>query len=688
VLFWLPRALLALLAALILFEVFVIAPRATALAIIASGVWLTSPGVVLMRRVFGTRDASGIAACLAGPALGFGFSVFGLLLFWSAGLQNWLAIVLAPSLTWLIVGIARLAGVPTLRVPTFDRRDLVAVSLALLVVPLVTLAPYDHVREPVPDGEAYRAYFTADFVWALTVTSELAKGNVPPASPFLKGETLHYYWMAHFLSGALYRNVRGWGITAEQVVLIDGLAYGLAFVGFFYVLARMAGATAGFAALFVVMGFVANSYEGLNRLWVLHEGGIGFEAVKDYNIDAVTRWFYQGMPVDGLQRLLLYQPHHLTGYVMGLTALWLVGFAEDVTETAAALWAGILLGLAFLFSTFTAIILSAAAGLLYAIRLLQYRAFRAIWQSAVLGAAPAVVGVALTSFLGYTDPNAGSLIEVGVNPVATRRWPLMLFLSFGPLLVTGVAGLLRVRWVKGDGAAAAVLVVVALAFYFLVDVPDMGGVWVGWRSGHQLLIAFSVIGAALFTAVWSVRSFRWMILVALVLAGLPAIPTVAIDIYNAQDITNRNPGPNFPWTLVISPPEREALNWLKRATSVDAVVQFEPVARGNTHWGYIPAFAERRMAAGFPVAMIPIKKFQEASENVRLGIFMASTALDAHAMATFLGIDYVMVGDVEHQHYQSTIAAMEQHPELFPEVFRNEAVTIYGVSRSPTAPHR
>jgi len=76
--------------------------------------------------------------------------------------------------------------------------------------------------------------------------------------------------------------------------------------------------------------------------------------VRDYNIDAVTRWFYQGMPVDGLQRLLLYQPHHLTGYVMGLAALWLVGFAEDVTETAVALWAGILLGAAFLFSTFSA----------------------------------------------------------------------------------------------------------------------------------------------------------------------------------------------------------------------------------------------------------------------------------------------------------------------------------------------
>ena len=44
--------------------------------------------------------------------------------------------------------------------------------------------------------------------------------------------------------------------------------------------------------------------------------------------------------------------------------------------------------------------------------------------------------------------------------------------------------------------------------------------------------------------------------------------------------------------------EREALEWMKRSTPPDAVVQFEPVARGDTHWAYIPAFGERRMAAG------------------------------------------------------------------------------------------
>ena len=83
------------------------------------------------------------------------------------------------------------------------------------------------------------------------------------------------------------------------------------------------------------------------------------------------------------------------------------------------------------------------------------------------------------------------MMDFGLNPVAARHWPLMLLLSFGPLLSLGIAGLLRVKWVRRDGAAPAMLVLVAIGFYFFVDVPDMDGVWVGWRSGHQLLIAFS-----------------------------------------------------------------------------------------------------------------------------------------------------------------------------------------------------
>jgi hypothetical protein len=168
---------------------------------------------------------------------------------------------------------------------------------------------------------------------------------------------------------------------------------------------------------------------------------------------------------------------------------------------------------------------------------------------------------------------------------------------------------------------------------------------------------------------------------AALIAVVPAVPTVAIDIYNAQDIDNRHRGPNFPWTLIVTPAEREALDWLKRATPPEAVVQFDPHARGAGYWAFLPAFAERRMAAGLPGAMIPFRKFQEATQSVHMGIFMAPDAKEAYAMATFLGIDYIYIGDIERHSYRPTTNAMTERPDLFPTVFKNATVTILGVAR-------
>jgi uncharacterized membrane protein len=231
-----------------------------------------------------------------------------------------------------------------------------------------------------------------------------------------------------------------------------------------------------------------------------------------------------------------------------------------------------------------------------------------------------------------------------------------------------------------DGLAATALVAAAFAFYFFVDVADMGNVWVGWRSGHLLLIAFAVMGAAAMTAAWKTRAARWPLAVAAAAAVALAVPTVAIDVYNAQDIENRMQGPSFPWTLVITPQEREAFDWIKRATSPAARVQMEPTVRASHSWALIPAFAERRLAGGLPISMIPLKPYRDVSEQVRMGIYMAPSAKEAHAMAEFLGVDYLYVGDLERRRYPGLTDEFPKHPDLFPVVFSNSSVTIYAVT--------
>jgi uncharacterized membrane protein len=157
------------------------------------------------------------------------------------------------------------------------------------------------------------------------------------------------------------------------------------------------------------------------------------------------------------------------------------------------------------------------------------------------------------------------------------------------------------------------------------------------------------------------------------------VPTVAIDVYNAQDIDNRNQGAGFPWTLVITPPERAAFDWIRDHTALDAVVQPEPYVRGAATWAYVPAFAERRMAAGIPISMIPLRGYEEASNNVRWGIFQAASAEEAHAWSEFLRVDYVLVGEPERRAYHEQVERMRTRDDLFETVFRNEAIMILRV---------
>jgi uncharacterized membrane protein len=169
---------------------------------------------------------------------------------------------------------------------------------------------------------------------------------------------------------------------------------------------------------------------------------------------------------------------------------------------------------------------------------------------------------------------------------------------------------------------------------------------------------------------------------------LPAVPTVAVDVYNAQDVTNRTKGADFPWTLVITPEEREALDWVRTSTPPDAVVQVEPEARGAVHWSYIGAFAERRMAAGLPVSMTPYRPYELASDEVQWGVFRTTQSADGHASARSLGIDYIFIGYPERRLYRPAIVAMESDPALFPVVFKNRAVTILRVAPvGPPPPH-
>jgi hypothetical protein len=643
--------------------------------------WFFWHGSLVVRRV--APEAGAGTSLLVGPVLGLALCTVGLLALWLLGARGAWMFLLAPWPVWALLGLPLHRLAPGLPLPQFDRRDALAAFLLLLVIPLVVTLPYWNVGAPLEDGgRAYRAYFTADFVWAMTAVAEVAKGDIPPKNPFATGDALRYYWLAHFLSAATYRVGGGWGLAIEPIILANSVGYGVAFLLFFHAFVRAWGPGPVAAGAGIVLVFCASSFEALGQAWAWRHRDHLWVRLTDVNIDAVTRWLYDGMPIDGLHRMLLYQPHHLTGYAMGLLALLLVGRARGVRSSPVALTAGALLALSLLYSSFTAIIIGVGVAGLYAARLREGSRPLDLFRCGVLGSVPVGVAVALSMALGYVDPKAGGLLQFGPNPLAFHQAPYMLFLSLGPPLLLGTAGLALSLRHGLDARPVAALVLAAMAFYFFADVPDMGGVWVGWRSGHLLFVAFAVFTGVVFawTAAQSRRTRR-AVWGGSALLALAAVPTVAIDVHNAQDLTNTRSGPSFPWVLRLSKGEVAALEWMRRHTSADAVVQPDAQARANASWGYISAFGERRMAAGLPIAMIPLAPYVRTAGIVHEGLFRQRHLPAATQLARRMGIDYVYLGPLERDEDPDLYGRLLSWPQGFRLAFQNEDVAIFRVVR-------
>jgi hypothetical protein len=120
---------------------------------------------------------------------------------------------------------------------------------------------------------------------------------------------------------------------------------------------------------------------------------------------------------------------------------------------------------------------------------------------------------------------------------------------------------------------------------------------------------------------------------ALVAVMAIAAPTVAIDLYNTQDVTNRQMVTGFRWTLVLSNDDLEAFRWIKTRTAPSTIFQVNPMARDSETWAYLPAFAERRMAIGLPISMVPLRKYEVGAGLIQ-DMFQLDDPANIHQLAT------------------------------------------------------
>ena len=668
-------------------------PAALAFGLISQLIFLL-PGVLILRAMM--PGAGWLTPIAFGPMVSQALGSFVLTLLWVAGGRGVWMIAVAPLLVAVLIRPARrLADRFTL--PATQPGDAVALALLLLLVPLVTGLPFAHVGELGPDGQDYRAYFTADYVWRRAVVIELAKGDALPVNPYFSGDALHYYWMPHVLSGIQYRFANAWA-TLDELLLIRSISIDAVLITFLYGMVRTFAVRPWAAAAGVAFVVLSSSFEGLYAIAEFAGNGAAIREVRNLNIDAITRWWFQGIPIDGLQRLLFYQPHHIVGYGIGLIGLLAIARRTRARDGVAFAVAGICLGLSVAISSFAGVMLTAAAAI-HELAGLARAAFTKAPTSAkatadgsalsaflsralvhaIAAAIPLAIGTALTFLLQYVD-GSGPVVAFELNRMATRRFFWVTLLSTGPVLLLCLAALPALRQERRGLGIFASLTAACVLFYFFINVRDHQDVYVGWRVGHFLFMAATVVIAILFERVHAAprsrRPFAWA---AVGVIGLMGLPTTVIDIYNTQDITNFNEAPAGPWTLRLTPDDLQVIDWLKQNTDAKAIVQVDPVPRDPASWAYLPAFGERRMAAGLPISMIPLGKYQEASHSIRA--IYDEPPLLAYERAVRAGINYIIVGPPERSVHDGVEARFDSVPEILPLALRNATISVYEVRR-------
>jgi uncharacterized membrane protein len=436
---------------------------------------------------------------------------------------------------------------------------------------------------------------------------------------------------------------------------------------------------AGAMAAAVALSVLASSAEGTFALYDVIAHGKPLDSLRYLNVDALTAWVLRSLTVDGLQRSLWYTPQHAMACALGLVALVVAGSTRNSGRVVTAVFAGFALGGSVGCSPF----LGGVFSLIYGASVLFTRrgGWRHTARAVAVHAAAAVPVLLAVGWCGWNKmfEGAGAAVAFGYTGPITRAPVLMPLLTLGPIMLAAFAG----AWGGRSRAAAPLapaLAGVATGFLLLYFVSMPGGdlVWIGWRAGQILLLTMTPLAALAFARVADAKRHRvvaWTAAIALFAIGLP---TVVIDTFNAQDVSNVRMGPGFKWTVVITPDQRKAFDWIQNETRAGAVVQMEPTVRGRETWTNIPTFAERRMAAGLPISLLRKAVYTDRSAQMRT-LYGTEDVVVASQLALDNHIDFIYVDSTERRAFGASLNKFDNNPRHFERVYQGGEVSIYRV---------
>ena len=620
--------------------------------------------------LFGRRHAAG---WISGALLGYGIVAVA---FWGIVQSGW-ASMPAFALTLGAINLVTWRGLaaagPWIALPEWRGRDTRALLLVSLIVPLLQWGPFTRIGEMDGDGaRRYRAYFTADFLWHVALTSELTKEASPPRNPYLARRPLHYYW-AYFVPPSFVAGRLPVLPDVRSHLLVNAFCAGLLFAASIFVLAWCIVPRAGPVAVAVALVVVAASAEGAYALWDFWSRGVPIAAVRELNIDAITAWWFQTLTIDSLPRSLWYTPQHAMSCALSLIALILPVRGRSTLPPAAALTAGLALGLAVVCSPF----LGGAFALIYGVAatwaVVRERQPLALVRYA-LAAVPVLAALGWCVQAG-TFEGSGGAVALGLSSAAAKAPLALLALAIGPVVALALIAIALRAWREWPLATPLIAVGTGLFMLYFVTLT-LEPIWIGWRAGQIVLVAIPALIAAALARLWDTRR-RALAIAVVALAALTGLPTTLIDAYNAQDVSNTAEAAGFRWTVVVPPDTRAALDWIRQQTPRSAIVQMSIGPRRRETWTLVPTFAERRMAAGRPISLLHTAEYDTLSDAVD-DIYKVPDANDAVVRARSMRIDYLFVDGVERAAFGDAVAKFD-NPCCFSRVFTSGNAAVYAV---------
>lgn len=637
-----------------------------------------APGIPFGFALFGRTHAAG---WVSGALIGYGLLALG----W------WIPVLVGRPAPWtfaaawlmlVLLGRAATRTVerPLIPLPPWTVRDSAALLLVLHLVPVLIGSPFARTGERDGGGTRYyRAYFTADFVWHMALTREVARMERHLRNPYVSAEDLHYYW-TYFVPPAVIaaRGNPNPGADVEPALKVHAMMTALLLLAMVFLAASAAAGRRWAAVLATLIALMAASFEGLYALYDLRRNALPWSAVRELNIDAVVRWVPQigGLRVDNLPRTMWWTPQHGASAALGLIAM-LAASRWSAVNWRGALVLGLALALSVTFNPLLGGVFCVVYGLTAAWDVASKRMSLAGLASAAVAVLP--VSAALVWGLATGMSEGADALTFGLHEFARTAPLTALSLSLGGVLVPAALGLVPSRHVAFRPAVPGMLALAAgLLLMHFVTLTDTS--WVGFRAGNVILVTVGMLIARGLVVVDHVTGRTAAILLAAVMLLLGSA-TTAIDWFNARDVENRAMGPGFLWVMPISSEQQAAYDWLRRATPPGAVVQADPFVRGRQNWSGIPSFGGRRMAAAAPLSLLPNPSHEQLVHRAHQ-IFTALPADEARAAATELGIDYLWLDrDDWLAPGGASLQRLLDRPDLFPPMFTAGDTHILAVAK-------